>query len=151
MAGAHEQQNARPIQPDGRLHGVIVAVRRQDGRLLMIRRAWHLRAGGRVCFPGGVVELGELPELAAVREMREELGIDVKLLKCVWVWDAPSTPLKLFGWIAEWAGGEIRPDPREVADVLWLTPQEGTDHVDGLPTNRDFIAALAGPPGGELA
>ena len=145
MEGAYEQHHTRPIQPDGRLHGVIVAIRRDDGRLLMIRRAKHLRAGGKVCFPGGAIELGEPPELAAVREMQEELGIDVKLLKCVWEWDAPMGRLKLFGWTAEWAGGEIRPDPREVAEVLWLTPQEGTSHVDGLPTNRDFIVAVAGP------
>ena len=142
MTEADDQQNPRPIQPDGRLHGVIVAVRREDGRLLMIRRAWHLRAGGKVCFPGGAVELGEPPELAAVREMHEELGIDVTLVKCIWEWDAPTSPLKLFGWVADWTETEPRPDPREVAEILWLTPQEGIDHPDGLPTNRDFIAAL---------
>ncbi|MFI5381813.1 MAG: NUDIX hydrolase, partial [Tepidisphaerales bacterium] len=113
MAGVYGQGNSRPIQPDGRVHGVILAVRREDGRLLMIRRAWHLRAGGKVCFPGGAVELGEPPEAAAVREMKEELGIDVHLMKRVWEWDAPTGALKLFGWVAEWTGGQIRPEPGE--------------------------------------
>src|SRR5438552_1741601 len=88
----------RPIQPDGRLHGVIVAITHEDGRLLMIRRAGHLRAGGKVCFPGGAIELGELPMAAAAREMKEELGIDISDLMQVWEWDSSTGPLKLYGF-----------------------------------------------------
>jgi mutator protein MutT len=137
---------SRPIQPDGRLHGVVVAVRRQDGRLLMIRRAADLRAGGQVCFPGGAVELGEDPAEAVRREMREELGLELTSLELVWEWEAPSARLRLRGYVAGWEEQQIRPDPREVAEVLWLTAIEGANHPQGMPTNRDFIAAVERRP-----
>ena len=133
----------RPIQADGRLHGVVVAVRRPDGRWLMVRRSRHVAAApGRVCFPGGAIEAGESQQDAVVREMREELGVLVRPLKNVWRWDAPDRPLTLWGWVAEVESGELTPDPREVEQVLWLSAEEGSGHVDGLPTNVEFIACL---------
>ncbi len=48
-----------------------------DGRVALIKR---VRAGRRYyLFPGGGVEEGETPEQAAIREAREELGVDVEL------------------------------------------------------------------------
>jgi 8-oxo-dGTP diphosphatase len=34
---------------------------------------------GNLCPPGGHIEVGETPRIAAVREMKEELGVDLKL------------------------------------------------------------------------
>ena len=49
----------------------------QDGGVALIKRA---RAGMTYyLFPGGGVEAGETPEQAAIREAREELGVDVEL------------------------------------------------------------------------
>ena len=33
-------------------------------------------------------------------------------------------------------------DPWEIEEVLWLTGEEGCGHVDGLPTNVEFIRCL---------
>lgn len=48
----------------------------RDGRLLLIRRAID-PGRGLWCFPGGYVDFGEDPAVAAVRECREEAGIEV--------------------------------------------------------------------------
>jgi 8-oxo-dGTP diphosphatase len=50
----------------------------EDGRVALIRRE---RAGvpAYYLYPGGTVEPGESPEAAAVREAREELGLEVRL------------------------------------------------------------------------
>jgi 8-oxo-dGTP diphosphatase len=56
---------------------VVAAVLIHDGRALACRRAPHVTGAGTWEFPGGKVEAGERPEAALVREIREELGLDV--------------------------------------------------------------------------
>lgn len=133
---------SRARQPDGRVHAVIVACRRPaDGRLLCIRRSDRVAAPLRVCFPGGGVEHGEPQATAVVREMREELGVLVEPLRCVWRWDA-TPDLTLWGWTATCPTAELTPDAFEVADVLWLTPAEVAAHPDAMPSNKAFVAAI---------
>ena len=133
---------ARPRQSDGRVHGVVVACRRDDGKWLCIRRSDFVAAPLKVCFPGGAIENGESQKSAAIREMHEELGITVKPLRQVWHWKSPTTELTLWGWLADWEKTEIKPDRFEVAEVLWLTAEEVAEHPDAMPTNRSFVQAL---------
>lgn len=48
-----------------------------DGRVLMAKRPEGKTLAGLWEFPGGKVEEGERPETALIRELKEELGIDV--------------------------------------------------------------------------
>src|SRR5215210_2618109 len=129
----------RPRQPDGRVHGVAVALRRDDGRWLMVRRSANVGSPRKVCFPGGTIEAGESQEEAVVREMREELGLEVKPLKRVWKNDFTDKPLTVFGWVAQLrVEGRFRPmtiNRDEIKEVLWLAGDEGALHADGMPTN----------------
>lgn len=50
----------------------------QDGHVLMVRRK-HEPFAGQWTLPSGFMELGEDPEETAVRELREELGVEVSL------------------------------------------------------------------------
>jgi 8-oxo-dGTP diphosphatase len=129
----------RPRQADGRVHGVVVACQREDGRWLCIRRSQHVAAPLKVCFPGGAIEENESQETAVIREMREELGVTVRPVQCVWRWESPTSELTLWGWLAELSNDVLRPDIAEVAEVFWLTGDEAIDHVDAMPTNRDFV------------
>lgn len=56
---------------------VALALQGTDGRWLMHRRPYQKHHGGLWEFPGGKVESGENPPSALVREIREELAIDI--------------------------------------------------------------------------
>lgn len=132
----------RPRQSDGRVHGVVVACQRADGRLLCIRRSATVAAPLKVCFPGGAIEPGETQESAVVREMQEELAVTVRPLRCIWRWDSPASELTLWGWLAELPDTHATPDPAEVAEILWLAPHEVAQHPEGLPSNPIFVQCL---------
>ena len=56
---------------------VAVALIDADGRVLLAKRPEGKSLAGLWEFPGGKVEVGERPELALIRELKEELSIDV--------------------------------------------------------------------------
>jgi 8-oxo-dGTP diphosphatase len=58
---------------------VAVALVDADDRVLIARRPEGKQLAGLWEFPGGKLEPGERPEEALIRELREELGIEVKL------------------------------------------------------------------------
>jgi phosphoglycolate phosphatase len=68
------------------LPSVTVLVFDPDDRLLLLK---HTNTG-RWIAPGGMVEPDESPEQAAVREMREEIGCDVRLLDTIGVFGGPK-------------------------------------------------------------
>lgn len=132
----------RPIHSDGLLHGAVVGVRRDDGRWLLVRRSQHVMAPGGVCFPGGAIEVEEDPQLAAEREIKEELGVEVRILKHVWDYHCPDRPLRLFGYLGELTSHDLQPDEHEVAELLWMSAEEIATHPDVLTGTQDFVSQL---------
>lgn len=111
------------------VRGTMVAVRDADGRVLMIRHTYGDRR--RWELPGGWMKPGEAPDVAAHREVAEELGIDVALTSLSGViegdWDFKHEALSWF--VADWPGGRGTYDPVEIAEVRWIDPDDLPDHV----------------------
>ena len=59
---------------------IAIALVRQAGRIVVGQRPLHVPLAGYWEFPGGKVEPGETPAEAAVRECREEAGLNVRAL-----------------------------------------------------------------------
>jgi len=134
----------RPIQSDGRVHGVTVACQGENDRWLLIRRSEHVAAPGLICFPGGGVELGECRAATAHREFMEEVGGKIQLDREIWHHVCDDKPLTLFGWLADMQtpADELVADPKEVAELLWLTLDEAVNHPDALSGTAQFCKAI---------
>jgi 8-oxo-dGTP pyrophosphatase MutT (NUDIX family) len=116
----------------------VVAVIRRGARVLMVQR------GRRSTFPGywqpvsGRLERGESQAEAVVREAREEVGLEVQPLRKVWECPADGADFRLHWWLAESLTGEVIPDPDEIGDARWLTPEEIRRLPDTFAGDREF-------------
>lgn len=116
-----------------------VAVCMRDGRMLVIRRSEHVVAPGAWCFPGGGIEPGESEEDALIREFQEEIGVRVRPVRRIWR-NTTDWKVELAWWLAELPDGETPVgNPREVASIHWLSPDEMAAKEELLPSNREFL------------
>ena len=97
-----------------------VAIERAD-QLLMVRRALEPYAG---CWewPGGYMDLGETPAEAARREIREELGVEVRLTAVLGVYGDPwpnGDHVQVHTFVGE-IDEAPRLDPTELLEFRWF-------------------------------
>jgi 8-oxo-dGTP diphosphatase len=119
-------------------------LQRGDGSFLVAQRPAGKVYAGYWEFPGGKVEQGESVAEALVRELHEELGIDVRQ-SFPWLtrsFTYPHGAVRLnFRRVTAWDG---EPDPREQQAIAWQRPED--PHVTPmLPANAPVLAALALP------
>ena len=123
-----------------RVKQVAAAIIRNGDRIFATQRG-HGEFKGYWEFPGGKLESGETPEQAAVREVFEELGVDVKLGELVSVidYDYPDFHLKMYCYFADIVSGSLI--LKEHEDARWLT-KDTLDSVGWLPADADVIERL---------
>jgi NAD+ diphosphatase len=81
----------------------------------------------------GFAEAGESLEAAAVRELREEVNIEVKDLRYAasQAWPFPNS--LMVGFTARYASGDLKPDGREILDAQWFSAESARRGVPELP------------------
>jgi len=124
-----------------------VALVDADGRVLLSRRPQGKSMAGLWEFPGGKVKRGETPEVALLRELREELGIDTSD-DCLAPLTFASYPYNDFHLLMpvficrSWQG---TPTPCEGQMLAWVRPSSLSDYAmppADLPVAemlRDFL------------
>jgi len=96
---------------------VIVLISRGDE--LLLARAHHFPTG-MYSILAGFVEPGESLEETVVREVREEVGIEVKDIRYFGSQPWPFPNSLMIGFNATYAGGEIVLEPEELVDAAWF-------------------------------
>lgn len=119
----------------------VIGILARASTYLVIRRAPGIPLGGYWCFPGGHVESGETPRQAIMRELAEELGIDVVPTQRVGSVRV-DTQYVLAVWRVEQVGGELRVAKSEIAEARWWTPSEIRAMRPTLPSNERVLEML---------
>jgi ADP-ribose pyrophosphatase YjhB (NUDIX family) len=84
----------------------VVVLVSTEGKLVLVRRAIQ-PALGRWAFPSGYVDRGETVENAAIREVKEETGLDIKITQLIGVYSSASNPVVLAVYSSEVIGGNL--------------------------------------------
>jgi 8-oxo-dGTP diphosphatase len=115
---------------EGRTHPIVlvaaVALLNRDGKVLIARRPPGRPLAGLWEFPGGKVEAGEEPETALIREILEELGIEIARTDLVPLTFAshayPDFHLLMPVYLCErWLGSIVAQENQE---LRWVKPDE---------------------------
>lgn len=98
---------------------VACAIIIHEGKVLLAQRSESMDLPGKWEFPGGKLEEGEQPESCLIREIREELAIDIRVSAALTPveFDYPTKTILLLPFVAQWIGGEI--DLAEHAQWAW--------------------------------
>jgi 8-oxo-dGTP diphosphatase len=120
----------------------IVTVVDGGGHLLMIRRVGDDSSnGGKWEFPAGHIDGGERPEIAAVREVLEETGLDIYLMP--WKIDLPTKAGKAAQFLGFVTKGDIKPEPDLAEDehdrYVWI---KARDLSKVKPTHKNMSEHL---------
>ena len=119
---------------------VVAAIIVRDGRIFATQRGYGDFKDGWE-FPGGKIEAGETPQEALVREIREELGVEIRVGELVATaeYDYPKFHLSMPCFFAEICEGE--PELLEHEAARWLAPGQ-LESVDWLPADRGVVEEL---------
>jgi 8-oxo-dGTP pyrophosphatase MutT (NUDIX family) len=129
-----------------------VAYRRAAGRIEVAL----IRVGpeGRWQLPKGIVDRGERPEHTAVREVREEAGIDARIVRSLDVieyWyvgnDAGGRRVRFHKFVhlylLEYLGGDVRDHDHEVDEARWVVMSEAEAMLSFQSERKAFNQAVS--------
>jgi ADP-ribose pyrophosphatase YjhB (NUDIX family) len=121
--------------------GVILV---KDRQILLVKRG-HEPNKGMWSIPGGLIKLGETAEEAAIREVREETGLEVSIGAVAGIFNViikdSDSKIKyhyvIIDYFGEVVGGMLRPGT-DVTDARWFW----LDEIGGVETSPTVRKAL---------
>ncbi|MEH6855298.1 8-oxo-dGTP diphosphatase MutT [Priestia megaterium] len=120
---------------------VVAAIIKEKDQILIAQRHSKDPLAGKWEFPGGKLETGETPEECLVREIREELQVEVEIGSFYDdnVYDFKDQAIHLLFYWAEIMNGEVTPVVHD--DVKWITIKE-LARFDFAPADIPIVKRL---------
>ena len=105
-----------------RIAPAIIVTINNNGKLLMAKHSYHKTSSYSLI--AGFVEAGESIEEAVKREVKEEVGLDIKNIQYLKSQPWPFPNSLMLGFTADYDNGEIKVDGEEIVDAKWFKPEE---------------------------
>ena len=117
---------------------IMVLIR--DGQRVLLARSPHFKPGVFSAL-AGFVEPGESLEACVVREVREEVGLEVCNLRYFSSQPWPFPNSLMLAFFADYAGGRLSPDPKEIEAADWFSSENLPILPDPISISRQLIDA----------
>jgi len=117
-----------------------IVFREENGKLEILL----IRVKNRWSFPKGNIEKGEPKDKAALREVKEETGVDAEIIKYLGEVDYwYSTGLTkihkfVYYYLMKYAGGDIVPQKEEIDEAKFV-PVEEVEKILTYPTDKEMF------------
>ncbi|MDL2363330.1 MAG: NUDIX domain-containing protein [Patescibacteria group bacterium] len=127
-------------------HIAAYVIFRKEGKVAFVMRANTSWMNGYYGLPSGKVENDETFTQAAIREAKEEVGVNINPedLKCVLIAHRKS---KDINWVdacfeaSNWDGGLTNAEPHIHSELAWLDPNNLPENV--IPSVRHYIGQIS--------
>ena len=131
-----ECELVKQTRTKGRLHDITCFIRKEVNQYIVIQKHQYANSG-IYRAPSGGAKVGELLEVAARREMYEETGLEVRLIRFVLdmyldvICNGETIPWRSLVFLAEPVGGTMKPiDTYEIFDVKVMSRKDLLGEVD---------------------
>jgi len=122
---------------------VATIIRNDDDHIVMVKRA--IQPGyGKWVFPGGFVDRGEAVATAAMREAREEAGVEIHIDRLLNVYSYPGVAPVIIVYIATMIGGRLECDD-ECLEVRFFAPSDIPWEELAFPSTREALREFLQP------
>ena len=120
---------------------ITAGIIKKNNKVLIGQRKYHDKFGGKWEFPGGKLENSEMPEDCIIRELKEELNINIREFKhfLSYTIDFSLYKMVIHAFLITQYDGEIQINDHE--NIIWTDIQD-LNNFDFLEADKEIIKKL---------